>query len=92
MLNGVITMNTNSKSIEVVIGVILFVIGVILLMSSTSLGLVIAHNTIISNGGAMDTQMYYWILQSNALNFRILGTILAVVGVFLVIYTRYTTK
>lgn len=80
-------MSKKLKYTILIIGILIFAIGLILLLGSTNLGMVEAQNAINSNGGSMDTEKYYWIMQSSATNFRITGTILSLFGGVLTILT-----
>ncbi|MFI3115713.1 MAG: hypothetical protein R3Y12_06185 [Clostridia bacterium] len=82
-------MNKNSNRIATLIGVFVFVIGIIVLLSSTNIGISVAQSAINSNGGSMDTEKYYWIMQSSAVNYRIAGAILSIFGGVVTMFTMY---
>jgi hypothetical protein len=62
--------------------VAIFVIGLTLVLSSTSIGNRMGHNAIQSNGGVMDTNKYERIIDTNTSNFQTVGLILSLVGGF----------
>ena len=48
-----------------------------------------AQNAINANGGSMDTEMYYWIMQSNARSFQMGGAIVSALGGLVTILGLY---
>lgn len=64
----------------IVVLILLFVLGLILVLASTSIGLKTAQAEIQRNGGSMDTAMYQYILNSAAESYRIAGAILALIS------------
>lgn len=82
-------MNSNSKKIFLIVGLLFFIIGIIALFNGTNFGAAMAQGAINNNGGSMDTQEFYWIKQSNTLGFQIFGAILSVLGGFSSILAVY---
>lgn len=64
----------------VVVGVLLFVVGIIVLFNGTNIGIDIANKALHANGGSMDTEMYHFIMKSSALSYQIGGGIFAFIG------------
>lgn len=64
----------------VVVFVLLFVLGVALVLSSTSIGLSAAQTAIHSNGGSMDSMQYEFIITSTTQNYQIVGGALALLS------------
>ena len=63
-----------------VVLVLLFVLGLVLVLTSTSIGLSTAHTEAMKNGGSLDTTMYNYIMTNTAENYRIVGAILALIS------------
>lgn len=82
-------MNSKSNKTFLVVGALFFLIGVIFLFNGTNFGLAMAQTAINSNGGAMDSQEYYWFMQSQTLSFQVFGAILSVLGGFSSILAVY---
>ena len=64
----------------VVVFVLLFVLGVALVLSSTSIGLSAAQTAVQNNGGSMDTMQYQFIITSTTQNYQIVGGALALLA------------
>jgi hypothetical protein len=64
----------------VVVFVLLFVLGVALVLSSTSIGLSAAQTAIQNNGGSMDTMQFEFIITSTTQNYQIVGGALALLA------------
>jgi len=60
--------------------VIAFIIGIMLIFSSVTIGQSIGDNAIRRNGGSMDTSRYERIIDANTLNFRTVGLVVSLVG------------
>ena len=60
--------------------VVMLIVGLILILTSTSIGNKIGSNAIQRNGGSMDTSQYERIIDTNTSNFRTVGLILSLVG------------
>jgi len=79
----------------IVVMVLLFVLGLILVLASTSMGMKTAQTEVQRNGGSMDTAMYQYILENAAESYRIAGAILAMisgVGLLLAGMVNYKQK
>jgi len=63
----------------VVVLVLLFVLGLLLTLTSATIGLSTANAELAKNGGSMDTVMYQYIMDNTAESYRIVGAILAVI-------------
>lgn len=63
----------------VVVLVLLFVLGLVLVLTSATIGLTTASAELAKNGGAMDTAMYQYIMTNTADSYRLVGAILAVI-------------
>lgn len=63
-----------------VVLVLLFVLGLVLVLTSTAIGLSTAHTELTKAGGSMDTTLYNYIMTNTAENFRIVGAILALIS------------
>jgi len=59
--------------------VLLFVLGLVLVLTSATIGLTTASAELAKNGGSMDTAMYEYIMTNTAESYRIVGAILAVI-------------
>jgi len=78
-----------------VVLVLLFVLGLVLVLTSTAIGLSTAHTEITKNGGSMDTTLYNYIMTNTAENYRIVGAILALIsgiGILLAGVSGYKLK
>jgi len=62
-----------------VVLVLLFVLGLVLVLTSATIGLTTANAELAKNGGSMDAQMYEYIMSNTAESYRIVGAILAVI-------------
>lgn len=60
-----------------VVLVLLFVLGLVLVLTSATIGLSTASAEVAKNGGAMDNAMYQYIMSNTAESYRIVGAILA---------------
>lgn len=63
----------------VVVLVLLFVMGLLLTLTSATIGLSTANAELAKNGGSMDSAMYQYIMSNTAESYRIVGAILAVI-------------
>ena len=59
--------------------VLLFVLGLVLVLTSATIGLTTASAELAKNGGSMDTAMYQYIMSNTAESYRLVGAILAVI-------------
>lgn len=82
-------MSQKVKKVLFTVGSILFIAGIMILLSAVNFGLETAQNAIQANGGTMATEEYYWIMQTNTLSFQLLGSILSVLGGLLTILTVF---
>ena len=62
-----------------VVLVLLFVLGLVLVLTSATIGLSTANAEMLKNGGFMDTAMYQYIMSNTAESYRIVGAILALI-------------
>jgi hypothetical protein len=62
-----------------VVLVLLFVLGLVLVLTSASIGLTTANAELAKGGGTMDTAMYQYIMTDTAESYRLVGAILAVI-------------
>lgn len=62
-----------------VVLVLLFVLGLVLVMTSATIGLSTANAELAKNGGSMDSTMYQYIMSNTAESYRIVGAILALI-------------
>lgn len=62
-----------------VVLILLFVLGLVLVMTSATIGLSTASAELAKNGGSMDTAMYQYIMSNTAESYRIVGAILALI-------------
>jgi len=63
----------------IVVLVLLFVLGLLLTLTSATIGLSTANAELAKNGGTMDTAMYQYIMSNTADSYRLVGAILAVI-------------
>ena len=78
-----------------VVLVLLFVLGLVLVMTSAAIGLSTAHAEVVKNGGSLDTTLYNYIMTNTAENYRIVGVIVSLisgVGVLLAGVANYRQK
>ena len=78
-----------------VVLVLLFVLGLVLVMTSAAIGLSTAHAEVVKNGGSLDTTLYNYIMTNTAENYRIVGAIVSLisgVGVLLAGVANYRQK
>lgn len=59
---------------------IIFVAGLIVIMSSINLANIDVYNIMQANGGGMDTSTYLIYLEQSIINYRILGVFLSALG------------
>ncbi len=60
--------------------VLVFVIGIILILSSVDIGQGYGNDAMRRNGGSMDTSSYERIIDSNITNYRLVGLLLSSLG------------
>ena len=78
-----------------VVLVLLFVLGLVLVLTSATIGLSTASAELAKNGGSMDTNMYQYIMSNTAESYRIVGVILALitgVGALMAGFAGYKQK
>ncbi|GEM_PF-6419991 len=83
-----------SKTVFLVL-IVVFIIGLVLTLSSTSIGISAGRAALMNNNGSMDTMMYEYIMSNTALSYSIVGAILALisgVGALLVGFATYKKK
>ena len=64
----------------IVVLVLLFVLGLVLVLTSTAIGISTAHTEAVNNGGSLDATLYDYIMTNTAANYRIVGAILALIS------------
>lgn len=62
-----------------VVLILLFMLGLVLVLTSATIGLSTANAEMAKNGGVMDTAMYQYIMSNTAESYRIVGAILSVI-------------
>lgn len=62
-----------------VVLILLFVLGLVLVLTSATIGLTTANAELTKNGGSMDSAMYQYIMSNTAESYRIVGAILAII-------------
>ena len=62
-----------------VVLILLFVLGLVLVLTSATIGLTTANAELTKNGGSMDSVMYQYIMSNTAESYRIVGAILAII-------------
>lgn len=70
--------------------VISFIIGMILIFLSTSIGLKMGYDAIQASGGGMETSQYEIIVKSNIDNFRTGGFVFSFIGGLGILMSGYT--
>lgn len=68
---------------------ILFIGGLVMLFSSTATGQSAGSRAMRENGGSMDTQRYYLVIESTIENYRIGGMVISMVGGFGILISGY---
>ena len=71
-----------AATISLLLMIALFIIGLDLLFTSTSIGQNAGSQAIRNNGGSMDTASYEYIINSTATNYRTGGMVISLVGGF----------
>ncbi len=66
--------------ITLIIAAVVFIIGIIMIFSSTNIGRNAGHDAIHANGGSMSTSQYERIIESTTANYRTAGVILSLFG------------
>ena len=79
LTNQVSEKKLNSKTILGIL-VAVFVLGLVLTLLSTSIGISAARTALMNNNGSMDTMMYEYIMSNTALSISIIGAILALIS------------
>ncbi len=74
----------------IVVMVIIFIIGIVLIFTSSAFGENAANLTLHNNGGTMDTEQFKDIINATVNNFRIFGAILAMFGGAGILLSGYT--
>ena len=62
-----------------VVLILLFVLGLVLVLTSATIGLSTANAEAAKSGGIMDSTMYQYVMSNTAESYRIVGAILAVI-------------
>ena len=62
-----------------VVLILLFMLGLVLVLTSATIGLSTANAEMAKNGGVMDTAMYQYIMSNTAESYRIVGAILSLI-------------
>jgi hypothetical protein len=73
-------LKTNQLIVKLLVFGVVFVIGIIFLSSSIKLGDNEMSNIMKANGGSMDTSKYLIYLEQSIMNYRIIGSILSLLG------------
>ena len=73
-------MNKRLHLILLTFSISLAIIGIVILFNSIELGRGVMVEMMAQNGGSMNTDTYHIYLQAAISNFRILGTILTILG------------
>ena len=79
----------------IVVLVLLFVLGLLLTLTSATIGLSTANAELAKNGGSMDTAMYQYIMSNTAESYRLVGAILSIisgVGALMAGFAEYKNK
>lgn len=63
-----------------VLMLVLFISGLVMVFSSTKMGQNEGRKAMQANGGSIDTQKYYTIIDSTSENFRSAGIIISLIG------------
>lgn len=69
--------------------VLVFVIGIILILSSVDIGQGYGNDAMRRNGGSMDTSSYERIIESNITNYRLVGLLLSSLGGMGILLSSY---
>ncbi|MDA3733385.1 hypothetical protein PBV87_18055 [Niameybacter massiliensis] len=59
---------------------IIFAIGLIFVFSSVKAGENAGHKAMKNNGGSMDTNAYYRVIDTTTLNYQLIGGVLSLIG------------
>lgn len=62
-----------------VVLILLFVLGLVIVLTSATIGLSTANAEAAKNGGILDSAMYQYVMSNTAESYRIVGAILAVI-------------
>ena len=62
-----------------VVLILLFMLGLVLVLTSATIGLSTANAEMAKNGGVMDAAMYQYIMSNTAESYRIVGAILSLI-------------
>ncbi len=73
-------MKKKTAIVSLCVMVIIFVIGIILILSSADIGQGFGNDAMRRNGGSMDTSSYERIIEANTANFRVVGILLSTLG------------
>lgn len=87
--------NKKMYSGMMVVLILLFVLGLVLVLTSATIGLSTANAELAKNGGSMDTTMYQYVMSNTAESYRIVGAILAIitgVGALMAGYVGYKQR
>jgi len=79
-----------SKTVFLVL-VVVFILGLVLTLLSTSIGISAARAALMNNNGSMDTMMYEYIMSNTALSYSIVGAILALISGFGALLAGFAT-
>lgn len=63
-----------------IVGVILFLAGIVLILAAPNIGIVMADHAIQSRDGALDSDTYYYIMKSSALSCQMAGAVCSLAG------------
>jgi len=79
-----------SKTVFLVL-VVVFILGLVLTLLSTSIGISAARAALMNNNGSMDTMIYEYIMSNTALSYSIVGAILALISGVGALFTGFAT-
>lgn len=73
-------MKTKMETVFIMAVAVIFVIGIVILMCASNLGVLAGSAAIQANGGSMDTEQYYMIMKLSTVSYQIAGAILSSIG------------
>lgn len=65
---------------SMVVTISMFVMGIVMMLTASSIGQKKGEIAIRNNGGSMETARYYRIIESSTLDYRMAGLVLGLVG------------
>lgn len=82
-------MKKNYVLCSLIVMSILFITGLVMLFSSTAAGQSEGSRAMRENGGSMDTQKYYLVIETTVENYRTGGMVISMVGGFGILLSGY---